>query len=84
VSHRTNEVSWRFWYGVFFKKLLWEVDVFETIQYKTILRDWPDSICMNCVYNVHMIPYECSKKKHHAVSKFIVPWTQGILHGITR
>lgn len=75
---------WRFWYGVLGRKLLWEINVFETIQYKTILQGWSDSICMNCVYNVYMIPIKCTKKKHHAVSKFIVPWTQGTLHGLTK
>ncbi|XP_026821729.1 GPI inositol-deacylase isoform X2 [Rhopalosiphum maidis] len=83
ASDRTNQMLWRFWYGVFNRYILWNVNVFETIQYKTILHGWPASICMHCVYNVHMIPIKCSKKHHHAVSKFIVPWTQGILHGIT-
>ncbi|XP_025412541.1 GPI inositol-deacylase isoform X2 [Sipha flava] len=83
VRDRTNEVSWKIWYGILYRKLLWKINVYNTVQYKTILRDWSNSICMNCVYNVHMITVKCSKKKHHAVSKFIVPWTQGVLHGLT-
>lgn len=77
-------MSWKIWYGIFYRKLLWKIDVYNTIQYKTILRHWSNSICMNCVYNVHIITDKCSKKKHHAISKFIVPWTQGVLHGLTR
>lgn len=75
---------WQFWHGIFKRKLLWKIDNYETILYKTILHGWPNGICMNCVYNVYTIPVKCSKKTHHAISKFIVPWTQGILHGYTR
>lgn len=77
-------MNWKFWLGMLWKKVLWEIDILGTIQYKTILRGWSDSICSNCVYNVYLLPYNCSKKKHHAVTKFIVPWTQGIQHGISR
>lgn len=84
ASDRTNRMSGHFWCGIFGRKLLWEVNVYETIQYKTILQGWSTSVCMNFVYKVHMTPLKCSKKKHHAVSKFIVPWTQGVLHGLTR
>ncbi|VVC28522.1 Hypothetical protein CINCED_3A001485 [Cinara cedri] len=83
VGDRTNQLSWRFWYGIFDRKLLWEIDIFETIQYKTILHGWLDSMCLNCVYRVYMVPLKCLKKKHHAVSKFVIPWTQGVLHGLS-
>ncbi|XP_050542352.1 GPI inositol-deacylase isoform X2 [Daktulosphaira vitifoliae] len=83
VRDRTKIVYWQFWFGMLWEKVLWNIDVFGTLQYKSILRGWSDSICSDCVYNVYLIPYNCSKKKHHAVTKFIVPWTQGILHGIS-
>ncbi|XP_050431681.1 GPI inositol-deacylase [Adelges cooleyi] len=81
TGDRTNDLSWSFWFGIFKRILLWEITFYRTMQYKTIIRDWPKNICRDCVYNVYMNPINCTEFKHHAVSKFIVPWTQGILYG---